>query len=223
MVPAQYQALIDRAAAQYGVPADHLARLLRQESGFSPDVISGQRVSSAGAQGIAQFMPGTAKELGVDPLNPESAIPGAARYLSQLQKQFGGDLTHATAAYNWGPGNVQKWLAAGGDPSRMPAETQGYLKAIMQGGAVPQGAPQTAQSAPGAPMALSGAGQSGGLLDGAAGLLGGQQPSGAMNMGMGLMGYVGQPKVAQLDAPPLPQPFRPRVDLSRLQAMLRQA
>jgi hypothetical protein len=232
MVPAQYQALIDRAAAQYGVPADHLARMLSRETGgFRPEVIDGRVSSPAGAQGIAQFMPGTAKEMGVDPLNPDQAIPGAARYLSQLQKQFGGDLTHATAAYNWGPGNVQKWLAAGGDPSRMPAETQGYLKAVMQGGATPQGAPQAAPSAPGAPMALAGATQAGGLLNGQGGLPAGllaalgqqQQQSGMNQAAQGLLAVNAAPKVAPMEAPPPPQPYRPRVDLSKLQAMLRQA
>jgi hypothetical protein len=232
MVPAQYQPLIDRAAAQYGVPADHLARMLRRESGFRPEVIDGRTVSSAGAQGIAQFMPGTAKEQGVDPLNPESAIPGAARYLAQLQKQFGGNLEHATAAYNWGPGNLQKWLAAGGDQSRMPAETQAYLKAVMQGGQAPAGASPVAPSAPGAPMAPQGAAPAGGLLNGSqTGLppgllaaLGQQQQQGGMNQAaQGLLAMNAAPKVAQLEAPPPPQPYRPRVDLSRLQQMLRQA
>jgi hypothetical protein len=223
MVPAQYQPLIDRAAAQYGVPADHLARMLRRESGFRPEVIDGRTVSSAGAQGIAQFMPGTAKEQGVDPLNPESAIPGAARYLAQLQKQFGGNLEHATAAYNWGPGNLQKWLAAGGDPTGMPAETQAYLKAVMQGGQAPAGTPQAAPSAPGAPMALTGAAPAGGLPGGLLAALGQQQQQGGMNQAaQGLLAMNAAPKVAQLEAPPPPQPYRPRVDLTRLQQMLRQ-
>jgi membrane-bound lytic murein transglycosylase B len=215
MVPAQYQALIDRAAAQYGVPADHLARLLRQESGFDPDVISGQRVSSAGAQGIAQFMPGTAREMGVDPLNPDQAIPGAARYLSQLQKQFGGNLEHATAAYNWGPGNLQKWLAAGGDPSRMPAETQQYLKAVMQGGASPQ---QTAGAMPAfgwSPQAATtpAAQASAAPQAASSSLLGALPAAGGKSMAgiLGMMG--GQPQ--QMQAPPLPDPYRPRVTYQR--------
>jgi hypothetical protein len=217
MVPAQYQALIDRAAAQYGVPADHLARMLHRESGFDPDVISGKRVSSAGAQGVAQFMPGTARELGVDPLNPESAIPGSARYLSQLQKQFGGNLEHATAAYNYGPGNVQKWLAGGGDPSRLPAETQAYLKAVMQGGA-PAAAPPTAGAMPAfgwSPQAATTPAAQATAAPNAApsGLLGALPAAGGNSMSgvLGMMG--GQPP--QMQAPPLPEPFRPRVTYRR--------
>jgi membrane-bound lytic murein transglycosylase B len=217
MVPAQYQALIDRAAAQYGVPADHLARMLRRESGFRPEVIDGRVNSSAGAQGIAQFMPGTAKELGVDPLNPESAIPGAAQYLAQLQKQFGGNLEHATAAYNYGPGNVQKWLAGGGDPSRLPAETQAYLKAVMQAGA-----PATPQATAGvmpafgwspSPATTPAAQASAAPKAASSGLLGALPAAGGNSMAgiLGMMG--GQPQ--QMQAPPLPEPYRPRVTYQR--------
>lgn len=215
MIPEQFRPLIERAAAQYGVPPDLLGRLLRQESGFRPDVISGQRLSTAGAQGIAQFMPGTAKEMGVDPLNPESAIPGAARYLSQLQEQFGGDINHAVAAYNWGPGNMQKWLGSGADPSRMPDETRNYMSAILGQGGAPQ-------AAPAAPMNVTPDAPAAGLLASAApGLLGGQQQRGMNMAAQGLLAMNAQP--APMQAPPLPQPFRPKVDLSRLQAMLRQA
>jgi hypothetical protein len=207
MVPAQYQALIDRAAAQYGVPADHLARLLRQESGFRPEVIDGRVKSSAGAEGIGQFMPATAKELGVDPLNPESAIPGSARYLSQLQKQFGGNLEHATAAYNYGPGNVQKWLAGGGDPSRLPAETQAYLKAVMQGGGQPSPGPMPAYSW--SPQAATTPAAQATAAPNAApsGLLGALPAAGGNSMA-GVLGMMAPP---QMQAPELLEPYRPRV------------
>jgi hypothetical protein len=213
MVPAQYQALIDRAAAQYGVPADHLARMLGRESGWRPEVIDGRVKSPVGAEGVAQFMPGTAKELGVDPLNPESAIPGAARYLSQLQKQFGGNLEHATAAYNWGPGRVDTWLKAGADPSRMPAETQAYLKAVMQGGA-PAAAPPTAGAMPAfgwSPQAATTPAAQATAAPNAApsGLLGALPAAGGKSMS-GILGMMGGPP-PQMQAPELLEPYRPRV------------
>jgi hypothetical protein len=100
----------------------------------------------------------------------------------------------------------------------------------MQGGATPQGAPQAAPSAPGDPMALAGA-QPVGLLNGQGGVPAGllaalgqqQQQSGMNQAAQGLLAMNAAPKVAPMEAPPPPQPFRPRVDLSKLQAMLRQA
>lgn len=207
MVPAQYQPLIDRASAQYGIPADLLGRLLYQESRFRPDIISGQTASPAGAQGIAQFMPATAAELGVNPLDPESAIPGAARYLSQLQKQFGGDMRAAVAAYNAGPGRVQ---GVGGDFSRLPAETRAYLAAVLQGGHAPEmpafswSPPQAATPAAqvtAAPNAAS------------SGLLGALPAAGDLSGVLGLMGNQAPP------APPptTPQPYRPRINFKPIE------
>ena len=83
--------------------------MLEQESGYLPEVINGQRLSSAGAMGIAQFMPGTAEQMGVDPFKPESAIPGAAKYLRHLMDSYGFDLREAIYAYNAGPGTVQRY------------------------------------------------------------------------------------------------------------------
>lgn len=145
--PDQYRPIVDNAAVSNSVNPEMLARLLNQESGFKPHV-----TSPAGAQGIAQFMPGTAKQYGVDPNDPNSAIPGAARYLSDLKKQFGGDERTALMAYNWGPGNVQKWQAGGADPSKVPPETQNYVRSIAGAlnngsGALPPGA-QPAQAMP---------------------------------------------------------------------------
>jgi soluble lytic murein transglycosylase-like protein len=99
--------------------------VLYQESRFRDDIISGRTRSSAGAIGIAQFMPGTARDLGIDPLNVDQAIAGAARYLRMQLDNFG-DWTRALAAYNWGPGNVQR---RGLD--RAPAETREYVKAVL--------------------------------------------------------------------------------------------
>ena len=119
-VPQQYRGLIADASRRYGVPAALLSAVLRQESGFDPNV-----GSPAGAQGIAQFMPGTAKGMGVDPYDPSSAIPGAARLLAGNKDQFGSwDL--ALAAYNAGGGAVSQY---GGIPPY--PETQNYVKTIM--------------------------------------------------------------------------------------------
>lgn len=121
-----YADQIAQSSAQYGLPDNLLAALLNQESGFKPDVIDGRRSSSAGAQGIAQFMPATSADLGIDPLNPAEAIPGAAKYLRSLYDQVG-TWAAALAAYNWGVGNVKrKGIAAA------PAETRNYVASISQ-------------------------------------------------------------------------------------------
>ena len=124
-VPVEYRAAIDQAEATYGLPEGMLARLLWQESRYRPSVINGQVKSPVGALGIAQFMPATAKELGIDPLNPYQAIQGAARYLSSLYRATG-DWSQALAAYNWGIGNVlRKGLA------KAPTETKNYFTQIL--------------------------------------------------------------------------------------------
>lgn len=99
--PSVYQPIIAAAAATYGVPTLLLSALLKQESGFDPNA-----VSLTGAEGIAQFEPGTAASLGVNPNDPTSAINGAAKLLAQLQQQFG-SWGLALAAYNAGAGAVQ--------------------------------------------------------------------------------------------------------------------
>lgn len=119
--PTWVQDIIAKAADKHGVPSMLLSALLKQESGFN---INAQ--SPVGALGIAQFMPGTAKGRGVDPLDPVSAINGAAKYLSEGLQKYGGDAKKALAAYNAGFGAVDKW---GGIPPY--AETQRYVKNIL--------------------------------------------------------------------------------------------
>jgi hypothetical protein len=126
--PARYQRGIFEAATAQGIPPNLLASILHAESGFAPDVISGKRRSSAGAIGIAQFMPATAAGLGVNPTDPSSSIVGAARYLRQLIDMFNGDVASAVAAYNAGPGRVKSFLAG---KSGLPAETQAYVPKVM--------------------------------------------------------------------------------------------
>ena len=113
---------LTKAAHNNGLPVPFFIHLLFQESRFSPGV-----VSNAGAQGIAQFMPDTASEWGVDnPFDPLQAIPASARLLRNLFERFG-NLGLAAAAYNAGPRRIQDWLAKKGS---LPQETQGYVKTI---------------------------------------------------------------------------------------------
>jgi len=115
-------AAFEKAAEAYGVPVNLLRAVAKAESGFDPDA-----VSSAGAQGVMQLMPGTARGLGVsDPFDAEQNIMGGAKYLSQLLRQFNGDTTLAVAAYNAGPGSVTKY---GGVPPY--AETQNYVQKVL--------------------------------------------------------------------------------------------
>lgn len=121
------------AEQKYGIPTGMLLRLIRQESHFRTDIISGTKVSPVGALGIAQFMPATAKEMNVNPLDPIASIDAAARYLVKIKGWVGGDWTKAVAAYNWGAGNVNKAAKAYGNAwlARAPAETQNYVRAIV--------------------------------------------------------------------------------------------
>lgn len=123
--PEKYAGMIAAAEAANGLPVDMLARLLWQESRYREDIITGRVRSQVGALGIAQFMPATARELGIDPLNPAQAIPAAAQYLARLFRMFG-NWSEALAAYNWGMGNVQR---RGLDAA--PRETRAYYREIL--------------------------------------------------------------------------------------------
>jgi hypothetical protein len=113
--------LIDAARAN-DLPPAFLARLIWQESRFDPS-----SVSSAGAQGIAQFMPQTASEVGLsDPYDPIEALPASARFLKRLHREFG-NLGLAAAAYNAGSGRIRDWLA---NRQSLPAETRNYVHII---------------------------------------------------------------------------------------------
>jgi hypothetical protein len=114
--------LIDSSAQARRIPTDFLTKLIWQESSFRAGV-----TSPAGAQGVAQFMPGTARERGLaDPFDPEQAIPEAAELIRELSDRFG-NLGLAAAAYNGGPARVESWLAGQGS---LPAETRNYVFAI---------------------------------------------------------------------------------------------
>ena len=117
-----YEAEIQAAAQRNGVDPALLRNLVRAESNFNPNATSG-----AGAQGLTQLMPATAAGLGVtNPYDPAQSLEGGAKFLRQMLDQFGGDPSKALAAYNAGPGAVQKY---GGVPPY--AETQAYVQKIM--------------------------------------------------------------------------------------------
>ncbi len=118
--PAAYRALFRQAAQQYGISADLLAAVAKTESSFNPRAVSG-----AGARGLMQLMPATAKGLGVDPMDPAQAVDGAARLLRSHLKSFG-STSLALAAYNAGPGAVTKYH---GVPPY--AETRAYVSKVL--------------------------------------------------------------------------------------------
>lgn len=113
--------IIARASARYQVAPEIIQAVIRAESGFNP-----KATSPAGAQGLMQLMPGTARELGVsDPYNPEQNVMAGTRYLKQMLGRYGGDLEKALAAYNWGPGNLDR-----SHDGRLPQETRRYIARI---------------------------------------------------------------------------------------------
>jgi len=114
--------MIEDAAVSHRLPVDFFTRLIWRESSFRTGV-----TSRAGAQGAAQFMPGTAAERGLaDPFDPEQAIPKSAELLDELRRRFG-NLGLAAAAYNGGPARVEAWLEGRGG---LPGETRTYVSVI---------------------------------------------------------------------------------------------
>ena len=120
-VPQNYRAKVDELAARFDLSPWLIEALVWQESRWRHDVRS-----PVGARGLAQLMPGTARDLGVNPDDPFANLEGGARYLREQIDRFDGDLEKALAAYNAGPGRV---LRAGGIPRIR--ETQLYVAAIM--------------------------------------------------------------------------------------------
>lgn len=117
---ARYEPLFAAATAEHGLPAGMLAAVAQAESGGDA-----RAVSPAGARGLMQIMPGTARDLGVDPMDPAQAVDGAARLLARHLDTYDGSVPLALAAYNAGPGNVDKY--DGVPPFK---ETQNYVRKI---------------------------------------------------------------------------------------------
>src|SRR5258708_1715932 len=119
--------MIESAARANDLPVDYFARVIWQESRFQPDVVGPRTRNGQRAQGIAQFMPGTAVERRLlDPFDPVEALPKSAEFLAELRNQFG-NLGLAAAAYNAGPGRLRDFMS-GRRP--LPAETRNYVMAI---------------------------------------------------------------------------------------------
>lgn len=131
----EFAEVFGAASAEYAIPVEVLDAVAKQESNYNQYAKSG-----AGAEGMFQFMPATAKEHGVNPWNVESSARGAAKYLAKLLDRFDGDWEKAFAAYNWGPTRLARHIAEHGDDWLnvknnkgkyiVPEETRNYVKAL---------------------------------------------------------------------------------------------
>lgn len=130
--------LADRAADKYGLPRWLVRSVMKNESGFSPRV-----VSPKGAIGLMQLMPGTAQTFGANPADPAQNADAGARYLRDLLQKYDGGLWHALAAYNAGPGNVSKYR---GVPPF--AETVRYIERIERDRKKAEQQPKSTSPAP---------------------------------------------------------------------------
>lgn len=121
---------INKSEKKYGIPHKLLGRLLYQESRFKPATIYGGKANHRGAIGIAQIVPKWHPS--ANPSDPWSSIDYAGLYLSQLYRQFG-TWQYALMAYNWGPGNLRKYLdkKATGQLAFLPLETRNYYSQIL--------------------------------------------------------------------------------------------
>ncbi|HIJ82438.1 MAG TPA: lytic transglycosylase domain-containing protein [Desulfuromonadales bacterium] len=114
--------IISKASLKYGVEASLIKAVIKAESNFNP-----QAVSHAGAQGLMQLMPATARSLGVrDSFDPEQNVMAGTRFLRDMLNRYDNNLESALAAYNWGPGNVDK------SPGRLPRETRNYQTRVKE-------------------------------------------------------------------------------------------
>lgn len=116
----------------YNIPAELQTILLKQveaESGWNPNA-----KSPVGASGLTQFMPGTAKEYGIDPLNPKQALDGQARYMTKMLKRYDGDIAKALASYNWGTKYLDRAISKYGANwiQHAPKETRDYVNKILK-------------------------------------------------------------------------------------------
>jgi soluble lytic murein transglycosylase-like protein len=121
--PTSFENIIKTASRRFGVDEGLIKAVIRQESNFNPAA-----VSRAGARGLMQLMPGTAAGLGVkDSFDPEQNIMAGTRFLKDMLNRYNGDVDSALAAYNWGPGNLDRSRGA-----FLPRETREYLVKVKQ-------------------------------------------------------------------------------------------
>lgn len=117
----EIDAMIERVAKHVSLAPELIRSVVSVESDFAPDAMS-----RAGAQGLMQLMPETARELGVeDSFDPMQNLLGGSLYLKRMLDRYDGDLDHALAAYNWGPGNVDRHGLA-----KLPQETRDYIARV---------------------------------------------------------------------------------------------
>ena len=117
----RFDDFIREASQKYGVERDLIRAVIKAESNYNPNA-----KSEAGAVGLMQLLPSTANDMGVtDIYDPRENIHGGTRYLGMLLNRFGGNMERALAAYNWGPGHVER------TPDRLPSETRTYIQRVM--------------------------------------------------------------------------------------------
>lgn len=119
---AAVKSALQAAAALHNVPYSLLQSVAWHESRYTPGA-----ESNVGALGLMQIMPGTAKSLGIDPLDLMQAAEGSARMLKRLYQKYSGSWAHALAAYNWGPGNVDDAMS----PASWPSSVKTYVKRVL--------------------------------------------------------------------------------------------
>ena len=125
----QYVAMAQQDASNVGISPDYFVRQINQESGFNPNALS-----PAGAEGIAQFEPGTAAGMGINPWNPIQALQAAAHLMASYNRTYNGNYAMALAAYNGGTGTVAYAVNTCGASNWMnclPGETRHYIYVIM--------------------------------------------------------------------------------------------
>ena len=114
--------MIEEASQNFGVEKALIRAVIKAESDFNP-----RAKSRSGAVGLMQLLPSTARELGVrDLYDPRDNIAGGTRYLAMLLDRYDGNLKSALAAYNWGPGNIEK------TPDQLPRETEQYIQRVLR-------------------------------------------------------------------------------------------